>query len=206
MRLYRMAYGTNAALSLSKGTPDGGQLLYNGKPFLKAGISMLYVNWLNMLDKLVKYSDPVCQKYNPDIWGISAQTKTFLVYSWLSVKKIATWMTITLLNVTAWNSLHVGISLIVEEHEKPEGCVGSKCIRCRCAKSTATPRLMSKLFLPSWQNASSNFKINIAQRKASKHSDPFESNVVVFFVFFSFLSLVVHSGQSTAEHGRRWQS
>lgn len=35
MCLYRMAYGTNK-LSVSVGTVDVGQLLYDGKPFLKA--------------------------------------------------------------------------------------------------------------------------------------------------------------------------
>lgn len=37
MRLYRTAYGTNTALSLSAGTVDVGQLLYDGKLlFLRA--------------------------------------------------------------------------------------------------------------------------------------------------------------------------
>ena len=36
MRSRRMARGTNTALSVPAGTVDVGQLLYDGKPFLKA--------------------------------------------------------------------------------------------------------------------------------------------------------------------------
>lgn len=41
MCLYRMAYGTNTALSVSVGTVDVGQLLYDGKLFFLKAVDPL---------------------------------------------------------------------------------------------------------------------------------------------------------------------